>query len=81
MLENNEKIGNKEKIDNKEINEICPKCKSHDIIFQGNWTGMMVSDLYAEHFWTCKCKSCGFTFAPITEENKPDPINFKRDYF
>ena len=75
MLENNEKI------DNKEINEICPKCKSHDIIFQGNWTGMMVSDLYAEHFWTCKCKSCGFTFAPITEENKPDPINFKRDYF
>ncbi len=75
MLENNEKT------ENNENNETCPKCKSNDVIFQGNWTGMMVSDLYAEHFWTCKCKSCGFTFAPTTEENKPDPINFKRDFF
>ena len=60
--------------------ETCPKCQSNDIIFQGNWTGVMVSDIYAEHFWMCKCKTCGFTFNPSTSENKPDPINFKRDY-
>jgi len=68
------------KIENNTINETCPKCKSHEIVFHGNWTGVMISDIYAEHFWMCKCKSCGFTFSPSSEENKPDPINFKRDY-
>ena len=71
---------NGKNLDKNEINETCPKCESNDIIFHGNWTGVMVSDRFAEHFWICECQSCGFKFAPATEENKPDPINFKRDY-
>jgi predicted nucleic-acid-binding Zn-ribbon protein len=64
----------------RENNELCPKCKSNDIIFHGNWTGVMVSDIYAEHFWMCKCNSCGFTFVPSSNDNKPNPVDDKRNH-
>lgn len=61
------------------INELCPKCKSNNIIFHGNWTGVMVSDIYAEHFWMCKCNSCDFTFVPINDDH-PNSIDDKRNH-
>ena len=60
--------------------ESCPKCNSNDIVFSGNWSGVMVSDIYAEHFWIGKCKSCGFTFKPSFDKNKPDPLEDKRNH-
>ena len=60
--------------------ESCPKCKSNDIVFSGNWTGVMVSDIYAEHFWIGKCNSCGFTFGSSNDDKKPDPIDDKRNH-
>ncbi len=58
---------------------LCPKCKSNDIVFSGNWTGVMVSDIYAEYFWLGKCNSCGFTFRSSLDE-QPDPVDDKRNY-
>ena len=60
--------------------ESCPKCNSNDTVFEGNWTGVMVSDIHAEHFWLAKCKSCGFTFKPSTDEQKPEPVDDKRNH-
>jgi len=60
--------------------ESCPKCKCKDIVFEGNWTGVMVSDIYAQHFWMDKCQSCGFTFNPIQKKNRPGPIDDKRNH-
>ena len=60
--------------------ESCPKCKSTDVVFSGNWTGMMVSDIHAEHFWIGKCNSCGFMFSPSSNDNKPGPIDDKRNH-
>ena len=56
------------------IVESCPKCSSEDVIFNGNWTGVMASDVNAEHFWLAKCNSCGFTFKPSSDD-KPDSIS------
>ncbi|WP_316506282.1 hypothetical protein [Nitrosopumilus sp.] len=66
--------------DNKK--ESCPKCKSDDTTFHGNWTGVMVSDIYAEHFWLCKCNSCGFTFTPSStkDHDKQDPVDDRRNH-
>ena len=64
---------------NSKNNESCPKCQSNDVTHTGNWTGVMVSDIYAEHFWLCKCNSCGFTFkgANYTDQS---PIDDKRNH-
>ena len=59
--------------------EFCPKCESHNVTFEGNWTGVMVSDIHAEHFWLGKCKSCGFTFTP-SNNDKPDAIHDRRNH-
>ena len=40
----------------------------------------MVSDIYAEYFWIGKCKSCGFTFKPSSDDNKPNPLDDKRNH-
>ena len=64
----------------KENNELCPKCKSVDIIHHGNWTGVMVSDIYAEHFWLSKCNSCGFKFNSSTNYDKVNPVDDKRNH-
>lgn len=70
----------KKKMKTRENKESCPKCNSDDITFHGNWTGVMVSNIYAEHFWMCKCNSCGFTFAPSTNDNKPNSVDDKRNH-
>ena len=52
------------------IKESCPKCNSTDIVFSGNWTGEMVSDIHAEHFWIAKCNSWGLhSNHPMTKTN------------
>lgn len=60
--------------------ESCPKCNGTDIVFSGNWTGEMISDVHAEHFWIGKCNSCGFTFKPSDDKNKPGPLNDRRNH-
>ena len=60
--------------------EICPKCNNNDIVFEGNWSGVMVSDIYAEHFGLAKCKACGFTFKPSTDKQKPEAVDDKRNH-
>ena len=60
--------------------ESCPKCNSRDIVFEGNWSGVMVSDIHAEHFWLGKCKSCGFVFKPSSSYDKPDFIDDKMNH-
>ena len=60
--------------------EYCPKCNSQDIVFEGNWSGVMVSDIYAEHFWLGKCKSCGYMFKPSADEDKPDSLDDRRNH-
>lgn len=60
--------------------DLCPKCGGNDVVFEGNWTGVMVSDIHAEHFWLAKCKSCGFIFKPSTDKQKPEQIDDKRNH-
>ena len=60
--------------------EICPKCNSMDIVFEGHWSGIMVTDIHADHYWLAKCKSCGFTFKPSSDEDKPDPLYGRRNH-
>ena len=64
----------------KQIEENCPKCKSNDIVFEGNWSGVMVSDIHVEHFWLAKCKTCGHMFKPSSDLQKPEPIDDKRNH-
>ena len=60
--------------------ESCPKCNGANITHVGNWTGVMVSDIYAEYYWLCKCNSCGFTFKGRNNFNKQSPIDDKRNH-
>lgn len=57
----------------------CPKCNSLDVVFTGNWSGVMVSDIHAEHFWIGKCNSCGFEFS-VSDDNVPEPVDDKRNH-